>query len=81
MLLLPGFAESMHCWRAQMAALAAAGYAKASTADLSRWSDMVHICRALDELSVPDRSQSLEPALEIVNGSYRKNSFESVYSG
>ena len=25
-LLLHGFAESMHCWRAQVAALAAAGY-------------------------------------------------------
>src|SRR5436305_3735729 len=25
-LLLHGFAESMHCWRAQLAALAAAGY-------------------------------------------------------
>src|SRR2546430_17369636 len=29
-LLLHGFAESMHCWRAQVAALAAAGYRAAA---------------------------------------------------
>jgi hypothetical protein len=41
---------------------------------------MVHICSALDELVVPDQSQSLGLGLEIVNGCHRKNSFERVWN-